>query len=99
MSTGEMLATLGGQAALVAKQEWSDKADAWLETLISGDLFTSEDLVQAIGYPDQRFSNLNNAVGAKIRDWAHKSLSVHRGYAKSTRPVSHARIIKLWEKK
>ena len=99
MSVAEQLANNGSLAALLAKSTWSEKADVWLEDLVPGDTFTSEDLVKAIGLPDNMNPNSNNAVGAKIRTWSYKKVITHRGYAKTTRVISHARVIALWEKK
>jgi hypothetical protein len=99
MKTGEVLANEGGLAALLAASTWSEKADVWFESLLPGDTFTSEDLTSAIGFPDKANPNSNNAVGAKIRAWSHRKQAERRGYMRTIRSVSHARMIVLWEKR
>lgn len=101
MSTavGERLANEGAQLSLIFQREWTRKAEDWFATLIPGDTFTSEDMIAAVGYPDQRSANSNNAIGAKVRTWSQQGLVTKRGYAKTTRSQSHSRIIVLWEKK
>ena len=99
MNTGEILANNGALAALYAKSTWSEKADVWFESLLPGDTFTSEDLTNAIGFPDKANPNSNNAVGAKIRTWSLGQLTQRRGYMRTIRSISHARMIVLWEKK
>lgn len=99
MKTGEVLANEGSLAALLAASTWSEKADVWFESLIPGETFTSEDLTNAIGFPDKANPNSNNAVGAKIRAWSHRNQLDRRGYMRTIRSTSHARMIVLWEKK
>ena len=99
IAVGEQLANEGSQLALIFQREWSRKAEDWFATLIPGDTFTSEDMINAIGFPDQRTPNSNNAIGSKIRAWSHAGAVIKRGYAKTTRSQSHSRIIVLWEKK
>jgi hypothetical protein len=98
MNTGEKLAINGGMAALLAKVDWSKKADEWFDSLETGTRFTSENLIEAIGLPDSRYPNSNNAVGAKIRTWSHRRAIDRVGFMKADRTVSHARTIFLWEK-
>ena len=99
MNTGEILANNGALAALLAASTWSEKADVWFESLFPGDTFTSEDLTNAIGFPDKATLNSNNAVGAKMRAWSHRNQAERRGYMRTIRSISHARMIVLWEKK
>jgi hypothetical protein len=99
MDLGAYLADAGGQAALQAKQDWSWRADAWLDMRLPGHEFTSEDLTKAIGLPvGETGLHMNNAVGAKIRVWAKKGLIQKAGYVNSRRAESHAAEIKLWRK-
>jgi len=95
---GEQLANNGATAALTAASEWSLRADMWLDNLIIGDTFTSEDLTNEIGFPNPLTMNDNNAVGAKIRTWSLRAKTKRRGYAKTTRSKSHSRMIVIWEK-
>ena len=99
MNTAEQLANNGGQAALLAASTWSEKADVWFESLMPGETFTSEDLTNAIGFPEQSNPNANNAVGAKVRAWSHSHRVDRRGYMRTIRTISHARVIVLWEKR
>ena len=99
VAVGERLANEGAQLSLIFQREWTRKAEDWFATLIPGDTFTSEDMIAAVGYPDQRSANSNNAIGAKVRTWSQQGLVTKHGYAKTTRSQSHSRIIVLWEKK
>ena len=101
MELGEVLAVEGTERALSAKLEWSALADKWLSTFPAGETLTSENLTEAIGYPsgDWVGMNWNNAVGAKMKIWAHEGLIIKEGYTKSTNWRSHGRVITLWRKK
>jgi hypothetical protein len=99
MSIGEKLADNGSIAALLAKSTWSEKAEVWFESLFPGETFTSEDLTNAIGFPDASNPNANNAVGAKMRAWSHGRQMERKGYMRTIRSISHARMIVLWEKR
>lgn len=99
VAVGERLANEGAQLSLIFQREWARKAEDWFATLISGDTFTSEDMIDAVGFPDQRSINSNNAIGAKVRTWSHQGLITKVGYAKTTRSKSHSRIIVIWEKR
>ncbi len=99
MNTAELLANNGSLAALLAKSTWSEKADVWLESLLPGDTFTSEDLTKAIGFPDKSVPNANNAIGAAVRYWSHSHRIERMGFRKTVRTISHSRMIALWEKK
>ena len=83
--------------ALATKSNWSDQADEWFAGLEHGAEFTSENLIRAVGLPDTRLSNANNAVGAKMRALSTQSEEV--GYRKSIRITSHSRRIIIWRKK
>jgi len=100
ISLGDIFAKKGMEQALEAKPSWSAQADAWLASLPSKENFTSETLTEAIGYPSGTHVNINsnNAVGAKMRMWAVRSLIVKEGYTKSTNWRSHGRIITNWRK-
>ena len=99
MSTqvGEILADNGSRAALITKAVWATQADIWFDSLEEGYRFTAEDLTDAIGFPDTFYPNSNNAVGAKIRSWSQKHTVTRIGFQKTSRSVSHARMIALWE--
>jgi len=98
LQVGEELANIGTATALVNKDYWSDKADAWLAGLPFDTLFTSEDLVNTIGLPTHAGLNANNAIGAKMRTWSHQKMITRVGFEKATRSVSHGRFIAVWTK-
>ena len=98
-AVGELLANKGSREALITKAVWSLKADEWFGMLEAGTRFTSEDLTDAVGFPDSFYPNSNNAIGAKIRAWSFNQQAERIGFMKSTRTVSHARMIAWWEKK
>jgi len=98
MLIGDLLANEGASSALLAKDEWSKRADEWFALLDEGTNFTSEDLVKAIGLPDSANENANNAVGGKMRYWAF-NYAERIGYKKTTRSTSHSRMIAVWRKK
>ncbi len=96
---GETLANEGSRLALITKSLWSFDADVWFGNLASGERFTSEDLIDAIGLPDKSNPNSNNAVGAKIRTWSYGGTVERVGFEKTRRVSSHARMVTIWEKK
>jgi hypothetical protein len=96
MELGDVLADNGMERALLSKPLWSKSADTWFYFIPSGKIFTSEDLTDAVGLPAVSEANSNNAVGAKIRSW--RGEISHAGYAKSTRTISHGRVISVWRK-
>ncbi len=96
--TSDKLANEGTRLALIAKSIWGFDADLWLNDLPIGERFTSEDLINAIGLPDKSNPNSNNAVGAKVRNWAHQGKVERVGFGKTQRASSHSRMIVLWEK-
>ena len=96
---GETLASEGSRLALITKSLWSFDADVWFGNLASGERFTSEDLIDAIGLPDKSNPNSNNAVGAKIRTWSYGGTVERVGFEKTRRVSSHARMVTIWEKK
>ena len=97
LTYADFLRDTGMQLALDAKPDWSALADEWFALLPEGTEFTSEDLVNAIGLPDNSAPNSNNAVGAKIRALASKSDEV--GSRKTVRITSHSRRVVIWRKK
>lgn len=97
LTYADFLRDSGMQLALDAKPDWSALADAWFDLLPEGTEYTSEDLVNAIGLPDNSALNSNNAVGAKIRSLASRADEV--GFRKTVRTTSHSRRIVVWRKK
>lgn len=98
LAMGEALANKGSREALITKAVWSLSADEWFAKLERGTRFSADDLTDAIGFPDAFYPNSNNAVGAKIRHWSHNGEVQRVGFIKSTRTLSHARMIAWWEK-
>lgn len=97
MTYADFLRDIGMELALESKPDWSARADEWFDNLVEGTEYTSEDLVNAIGLPDNSALNSNNAVGAKIRSLASRSDEV--GFRKTVRTTSHSRRIVVWRKK
>lgn len=97
LTFADFLRDTGMKLALDAKPDWSALADEWFANLPEGTEFTSEDLVSAIGLPDNSALNSNNAVGAKIRSLASQSTEV--GFRKTVRITSHSRRVVIWRKK
>ena len=96
--SGESLANIGSRIALIEKSLWSVDAEMWFIKLKRGTRFTSEDLIEAIGLPEENTLNSNNAIGAKVREWSHDGEISQVGFQRATRLTSHARAIALWEK-
>ena len=99
LTISDSLKYQGMQLALSNAPEWSERADTWFESIPSGSIFTSEDLISAVGLPQtaEYPLNRNNAVGAKMRSWAGQTEEV--GFRKTTRVTSHSRRIIVWSKK
>ena len=72
---------------------WTIEAGEWRRTMIEGDLFTADDLVEAVGLPDGH----PNQIGALFRLWHKACLIRPRGQAPSIRASNHARMVKVWE--
>jgi hypothetical protein len=86
-----------GRAERAAVAEgWTEAADRELRLLArSGEQFTSDVLVAAVGVPDNHF----NAIGARINAAARAGLIRKVGFTKSSRETGHARTIAVWEGK
>lgn len=71
---------------------WRAAADREMDRLArSGEPFTAEDLIAAIGPPERE-----NAVGARIGSWSRRGLIESIGYQKAAHPDAHARRILTW---
>jgi hypothetical protein len=78
---------------------WRDRARAWLNGRTPGETFTADDLVAAVGLPSGDLAvNGNGAVGAVIRAAAQAKTIRPLGYVESTRPSSHGRPVRLWQR-
>ncbi len=77
---------------------WKNAANDWLARQPIGVLFTTDDLVRAVGVPDIG-ANRNNVVGAWTSGNARAGRIVFTGrLAKSRRVVRHAGMQRLWRK-
>ena len=87
----------GMQLALFAKPEWALMAKATIIELAStGQPFTADDVIEAIGLPSYGV-NANNAVGAAVSAFARKREIVRVGFVQAKRAQSNGRIISLWQ--
>jgi len=96
VKVGERLAQRGmGKAERAATPDgWVERADAELKRLASsGERFTSDALVAAVGAPENHY----NAIGARINAAARRGLIRKAGFTKSSRESGHARTIAVWE--
>lgn len=61
-------------------------------------LFTSEDVLEAVGLPRGGISqHRNNAVGGLMGGLAKAGLIRRAGYVQSRRPTSHAHVLTAWQ--
>lgn len=96
---GPTAAHAGQQHALAAAQPWAARAMAWMRRRSAGEPFTADDVVAAVGLPTGELrQNANGAVGAVIRTAYAAGVIVPLGYVPSTRPESHGRPIRLWQR-
>lgn len=95
---GEQLKLFGMEQALAAAPDWAAQARVVIRVLaMSGQPFTSEDLVEAIGLPRGHVGqHRNNAVGAAFSAAARKGEITRIGYAKADRHTLHAAVISVW---
>lgn len=95
----ENAAAVGMQAALEAKPLWRERADLWFKMLDLGVTFTSEDLVDAVGFPNgEQGTNQNNAVGAYMRALSSRGLVQKVDIRSSQRVSSHGAALVVWKK-
>lgn len=96
VKVGERQAQAGmGKAERAAVPDgWPELADKELRRLAqSGEQFTSDVLVAAVGAPETHF----NAIGARINAAARAGVIRKVGFTKSSRESGHARTIAVWE--
>lgn len=87
-------AKVKGTRAAKLDPRWSREAVEWRRGMIDGDLFTADDLIDAIGLPDGH----PNQIGALFRQWhqARQIAPTDRHYT-SQRASNHARRQIVWE--
>jgi len=82
-----------GTTAANIDPRWAIEAGQWRRTMVEGDLFTADDLIDAIGLPDGH----PNQIGALFALW-HKAGTIRpRGTTASTRASNHARALRVWQ--
>ena len=95
---GEAAKADGMGHALGGAPSWHHAAMQWVRAIPAGRMFTSEDVVAAIGLPrGKRGTNNNNAVGATMNALRRADLIRGSGrMVRSRRPSSHAALIAVW---
>lgn len=79
-------------------QVWRDKAEDWIARRSSGTVLTADDLVAAIGLPDEGVAR-NNAVGGVFGSWSKRGIVSWAGtFRKSERKIGHGNLQREWVK-
>jgi len=73
--------------------EWDWRAQQWIIELGRGQMFTADDLVEAIGLP----VGSSNQVGAFFHWLSRAYIIKYHGYTTSKRASNHGRLIREWE--
>lgn len=71
---------------------WRQAAQTFILRLNENEMFTSDDLVEAVGLPPSV-----NGVGAFLHSMAQKGWIVKRGFKPATRASRHGAIVAIWE--
>ena len=80
-------------ALLATDKEWATKAYDWVvEMARSGVVFTTDDLIEAVGMPEGH----SKAVGAIVRSASVRGIIQSVGATPTTRKSSHGRLIRQW---
>lgn len=86
-------------AASAHGSEWADRARTWIARRFAGETFTADDVVDAVGLPSGGLAqNGNGAVGAVFAQARRAGLIEPIGWMESTRPTSHARPLRVWQR-
>lgn len=96
---GEARKLRGMQQAVDAlRKDYKARAFSAIEELANrGVKFTSDDVIDMVGLPNQSGPNKNNGVGGLISGAAKRGIIVFTGeHTKSRRRLSHARDIRVW---
>jgi len=76
---------------------WRLDADQAMRALIrSGQPFTADDLVRAVGYLPDEGTNKNNAVGALFAAYSRRHEIRPAGSAVTSRAAGHGRRMTVW---
>lgn len=77
-------------------QKWKDAAHTWLHQQRQGTEFSADDLVKAVGLPDEGL-NKNNVVGAWINAQnRQRKIRFDGHYRKSARVGRHTGLQRVW---
>lgn len=102
MTTAEQARDIAMANALRAARvaEWKVGAKRWiLQILDEGELFTADDLVEAVGLVDPSEGNGNNVVGAFIAAQARRGRIEWTGtFRKSERVQGHGNLQRVWRR-
>jgi hypothetical protein len=88
------------QIRTLGAADWEREAKRLIWTLArNGDRFTTEDITDKIGFPDQthRPNGRNNRVGALISSVARDYRLAQVDERKARNPQSNGRTIKVWQ--
>lgn len=97
---GEAAAATGMQRAESAERakDWRRDASAWLDGITVGTEITADDLVRAVGLPDEG-KDKNNSVGAWFNSQAVLGYIRFAGrYTHSDRVIRHGNLIRVWRR-
>jgi hypothetical protein len=86
-------AAKAGKAAVDRDEEWTRRADGWLNTLYIGVIITADDLIADEGLPN----GSANQVGARFSAWAKAGRIRIEGVRQATRRESHGRLLRTWQ--
>lgn len=86
-----------GHTQGVGAGDWKQQAThALYELAHSGRPFTSEDLTDMVGLPNDSSANRNNSVGAFINANAKRYGLRRTDLAKARNPQAHGRLLAVW---
>lgn len=79
-------------------QDWKMEAAQWISQCPRWSEFTADDLILAVGLPDEGV-NRNNVVGALISSWSKAGHIEWTGaFRKSARVIRHGNPQRVWRK-
>lgn len=89
----------GTRGTLRAHPEWTAKAEQQVEEFVrEGRTFCADDVVAAVGLPEECTQNANNVVGALFNSMGKRKIIEPTGdRVKSARVEGHARKIDVWQ--
>ena len=82
-------------------QEWKLVAESWLASLPTGEEFTADRMIAAIGLQDDptQGQNRNRVIGARMSAWAKAGeISFTGSFSRSKRPEGHGNRQPVWRK-